>query len=227
MLAAKTLIATALLALTLPALAGTTLLDFEQISATTTALAISKPYTGLGIDFGANAYGIVSSKARVNPGEGNFYRDLDADGKTSNRGALFLWDGQTDTGFFSFFINVADGFDTSFALSYTSGLNAAGSVQVFSEKDGGGESLGGVVLQGSASCANTAYLCTWKDESVDLKGKIGRSILISGSNAQFIFDDFKLNLHSGSGQVPEPGGVALSLAALGALAWSRSKRRAV
>lgn len=224
MLAAKTLIATALLALTLPAMASTTLLDFEQISATTTALSTSQPYAGLGIDFGANAFGVVSKKARVNPGSGNFYRDLDADGKTSNRGALFLWDGKTDAGVFSFLINVADGFDTNFGLSYTSALNAGGSVQVFSEANGGGESLGGLVLQGSASCANTQFLCTWKDETIDLKDKVGRSILISGSNAQFFFDDLRLNLHST--QVPEPGGVALSLAALGALAWSRSKRRA-
>lgn len=226
MFAAKTLIATALLALALPSMAGTTLLDFEQISATTTALSNSKPYTGLGIDFSANAYGIASRKARVNAGSGWFYRDLEADGKTANRGGLFLWDGATDTGFFSFIINVEDGFDTDFGLSYTSALNAGGSVQVFSEKDGGGESLGGLVLQGSAACPDTDYLCTWKDETIDLKDKVGRSILISGSNAQFIFDDFRLNLHAGT-QVPEPGGVALSLAALGALAWSRGKRRAV
>lgn len=226
MLAAKTLIATALLALALPSMAGTTLLDFEQISATTTALSTSQPYSGMGIDFGANAYGIVSSKARVDPGEGDFYRALEADGKTANRGALILWDNSSGSGARTFVINIADGFDTSFGLSYTSALIASGSVQVFSEQNGGGDSLGSLVLQGSAACPDTRYWCTWKDETIDLKDKVGRSIVVSGSNAQFIFDDFRLNLHAGTGtQVPEPGGVALSLAALCALAWSRSNKR--
>lgn len=222
MLAAKNLIVSALLALALPAMAGTTLLDFEEVSATTTALSVSNPYKALGIDFTANAYSAASKKALVNPGGGLFYRGLDASGFTGNRGALVLWDGDSDTGIVSFIINVAQGFDTSFGLSYTTA--ARGSVQIYSGENGSGDVIGNLGLVRSSPCATTDYLCEWNDAAIDLKGQVGRSIRFTGQNTQLIFDDFKLQLHDApTNPIPEPTGLALSLAALGALAWARKR----
>jgi hypothetical protein len=225
MLAAKSLIAAAVMALSLPTLAGTTLLDFESVSDITTAMTVSNPYSALGFNFSANAYSAASDKARVKPGDGSFYRDLKPDGKTDNRGALVLWDGKSGQGegIFSFLINVADGFDTSVDLSYATGLFNGGQVEVFSDVDGAGSAVAGLALTATGSCENAGYICKWNDATIDLQGKVGRSIRFTGSNALLIFDDLKFQRN---GQVPEPGGVALSLAALGALAWSRSKRRA-
>lgn len=226
MLAAKSLIAAAAIAMSLPAMAGTTLLDFETVSNVTTALAVSNPYSAQGINFSANAYSAVSDKARVNPGDGSFYRDLMPDGKTDNRGALVLWDGQSGQGqgTFSFLINVAAGFDTSVDFSYATGLFNGGRVDIFSELNGAGATVAELALSATGSCENTSYLCKWNDATIGLQGKVGHSIRFTGSNALLIFDDLKFQRNFQ--QVPEPGGVALSFAALGALAWGRSKRRA-
>jgi hypothetical protein len=223
MLAAKNLIVSALLTMALPAMAGTTLLDFEGVSATRTALTVNNPYAALGIGFTANSYSAASNKALVNPGDAYFYRGLDANGKTANRGALVLWDGRTDTGVFSFYMNVAQGFDTSFGLSYTSG--ASGTVQIFSGENGSGDLISDLGLVRSKTCAaDTRYLCEWSDANIDLKGQVGRSIRFTGQNTQLIFDDLKLQLHEDpTNPIPEPGGLALSLAALGALVWGRKR----
>ena len=154
------------------------------------------------------------------------------DGKTDNRGALVLWDGISGTGegVFSFLINVVDGFDTSVDLSYATGLFNGGQVVVFSELNGGGSAVAALALTSAGGCDNTDYICKWHIATIGLQGKVGHSMRFTGSNELLIFDDLKFQRNGQS--VPEPGGVALSLAALGALgtlgalAWRRSKRRA-
>lgn len=225
MRAAKTLITAALMALAVPALAGTTLLDFESVSSVTTDLSKDKLYAGLGINFTTNAWSAASRKAKTDPGEGYFYRGLDANGFTNNRGGLWIWDGDTDTGELSFFINVAKGFNTEFGLSYTTGDGVAGRVEIYSEENGKGELVNDLALASTGACpADPSYLCKWNDPTISLNGKVGKSIRITGANTQLIFDDFRFQLNGGGTQVPEPGGVALSLAALGALAWSRKRK---
>lgn len=230
MLAAKILSVSAMLAVALPALAAPTTLDFEQVAAATTQLSTTDLYKDLGISFSGAGWGIASVLAQTAPGEGNFYRgkinnpDLSQDPPffSANRGAVLLQDKTVLTGVpVSFIINVEAGFSDSFDLSYTSDRLGTGNVSIFSGLNGQGSNLGGFGLQGIGSCADT-YFCNWKSDTKTLAaGERGRSIVITGSNALFFVDDFSFNLSTKP--VPEPGGLALSLAALGALAWARKR----
>ncbi|MCV2354719.1 hypothetical protein LNV09_11160 [Paucibacter sp. B2R-40] len=234
MLAAKTLIASALLGLASSAMTAPTTLDFEKVDAKTTLLSTTQLYKDLGVSFSGGGFGVASSIAKTDPGDGNFYRGkIDAPNQSppfysANRGAVILWDGGTSTEA-TFVINVKDGFNDDFFLSYSSAdFATSGAVKIFSEANGGGDNLGGIDLQltGQQGCAG--FLCNWNDaHSTIANGKIGKSIVITGGNGLFYLDDFKLNLLGDGTHVPEPGGVALSLAALAALAWSRTKRQAI
>jgi len=224
---AQKFIASACLALTLPAFAGTTLLDFESVPAATTSLSVANLYAGQGISFSQNAWSMVSKIAQTDPGEGNFFRGLDANSKSLTRGALHLAVnpaappvGSTQ----QFVMNVAAGFDTDFSLLYAASISGGGQVSIFSDADGQGQQLGSFDLSSGSVCEpREGWLCSWTEASLKFSGK-AHSIRFSGDDGQFLFDDIRLQLNQSGNPVPEPGGVALSLAALGALAWNRKRR---
>ncbi len=222
-------IASALMVLSLPALASTSLLDFESVAAATTDMSLSNPYAAQGISFSANAWSMVSKIAQSDPGSGNFFRGLDANNKSLTRGALHLaidpstLPGNVDP---TLVINVAEGFDTDFSLLYAASISGKGKVSVFSATDGLGDELASFDLNEGAACdIKPGWLCNWTAAGAQFSG-LAHSIRISGNDGQFLFDDIRLQRNTGSNPVPEPGGLALSLAALGALAWGRKRRAA-
>jgi len=226
------LIGGALLALTLPAVAGTTLLDFESVLAATTDLTVVNPYAAKGISFTKNAWSMASAAPGTsNPGEGKFFRDASFFGSPT-RGALHLALDPAGLGGNSqqaFFINIESGFDTNFSMLYAASISGKGDVAVFSGANGEGDKLGGFDMAPGAECLSpttgqvlNGWLCNWVEGRFAFQGT-AHSIRISGDDAQFFFDDIRLQLNGNTNPVPEPGGVALSLAALGALAWSRKR----
>ena len=238
MLAAKTIIATALLAQALPSMASPTLLllDFETVAVATTDLstAAGNPYLGQGISFTQNAWSMASSApGTVNPGTGKFFRDPLIWG-SQTRGAMHLTGNPLLPGSGlkkEFVINSANGFDSEFSMLYAASTSGNGAVSLFSELDGGGATLGGFNMTPGATCLNPntgaplpGWLCNWTEGKVSFAGK-AHSIRISGDDAQFFFDDLRLQFNtSPPNPVPEPGSLALSLAAIGALAWGRKRR---
>jgi len=216
-------IASALLALTLPAFAGTTLLDFESVPAATTDMTVGNPYAAQGISFTKNAWSIASKIAQSEPGDGNFFRGLDANGKSLTRGALHLTlnpnapAGNTSP---DFLMNVAEGFDTDFSMLYAASMSGGGQVSIYSGLDGQGDELGTFDLIKGAPCElKVGWLCNWTKAGVDFAG-VAHSIRFTGDDGQFFFDDIRMQRNNA---VPEPSSVALSLAALGALVWSRKR----
>ncbi|MCV2349970.1 PEP-CTERM sorting domain-containing protein [Paucibacter sp. Y2R2-4] len=203
------------------------MLDFESVPAATTDMTLGNPYAAQGISFSKNAWSMASKIAQSNPGDGNFFRGLDANNKSLTRGALHLAlnpDAPPTQADQAFVINVAEGFDTDFSLLYAASISGKGQISIFSNADGLGDVLGSVDLIEGAQCViRPGWLCNWTPAGVQFSG-VAHSIRISGNDGQFLFDDIRLQLNQGGNPVPEPGGMALSLAALGALAWSRKRR---
>jgi len=219
MRALKTLVASTLLAVAVPSFAEPLTIDFETVPSGINA--IGDTYDGF--HFTANAWSIIASGQG---GLGNFT------GAPTPIGALFLSADPLQPGgpgddpeSVSFVINVDQGFTESFGLWYTSTALGFGRVQVFSGANGSGDSLGAFDLTPRPACIQAPTLvCNWLESSVGFTGT-AFSIVVSGADSQFYFDNLRFgNLLDDGGNVPEPGGVALSLAALGALAWTRKRR---
>ena len=244
----KNLMVLAIMTLCLPAMAAPIFLDFENVP--TDPSRVGKAYEdSLGVSFSDNAWSSVSvfnNENAKNPG--SFFRAV---GNRFTRGALTLSanplnppvGGPIDG---SFFINVEQGFKDSFSMLYTAATNARnnGVVRVYSEINGGGDSLSvnsglgttatsplaSAPLQAQSVCidpdtgkAAPDFYCTWARLELGFAGT-ARSIEVSGDFTKYFFDDLQLGATGGGGgTVPEPSGVALSLAALGALAWTRQR----
>ena len=242
MLAIKTFVATAVLAAVVPVIAAPIFLDFEK-SPLERGQA-GDLYVDQGVVFTENAYTIHSYFSDPKPEKGaNFIRFSDLNSKA----ALFLSSTATSA---DFFINVAAGFSGTFSMIYTttqaitdggdfvelfSGTNGTGNVvNAGSRPDPKrpGDNLPGAQLKRQGECINPAdpletlagVYCTWSEIKLDFTD-IARSVHISGASNVYFFDNMTFGLASPSPgtDVPEPGGIALSLAALGALAWTRKR----
>jgi len=224
MKAIKILLASSLLAAALPSMAGTTFLNFEDAPA---APALAKDYYASlsEVTFSENAW--VTSSAQFG-GFGNFYNapgDL-----TGNVGALILTanpDPDPDNlplPADSFTIRLDGGFNF-FSMRFT----GEGSVSVIAF-DATGARLGAAgasaLVPAPQECLPN-FVCKWAPLSIDLGDETASWITVSGADGKLWFDDLLFVANDDDGNppvdVPEPGGVALSLAALGALAWSRKR----
>ncbi len=228
MLATKKIVASALLAVALPTLAAPVLLDFESVGAATSRVGDS--YVDQGIRFSNNAWSYLSADFG---GSGAFFRT------PATRGAISLILDPTTPSppgspAIDFIINVEDGFTVDFAMLYTASGLGFGSVAIFDgldgkASDGSDTSIGGFNLVPQPDCFDggvpqPGYLCNWEQQRAVFSGK-AFSVRISGVDGQFFFDNLSFG-DVGSPPpvtVPEPGGVALSLAALGALALGRRR----
>lgn len=226
MLALKTLAASAALALTVPAFASPTTLDFE--TAPLVATKVLDTYLALGINFSASAWA-AASKGIDPDAYGNFYNA--PNDFTGDRGAVTLTSeayplpGQIPTGPNSFTISIKDGFDDFFRLRYTG--EAGTTISAYDINGTLLTSISGAAL--SAAGCEPGFSCNWTSLQLDLTGTAAYSVTVAGTNGKQWFDDITFgNLLPAAGgpvEVPEPGGVALSLAALGALAWSRKRSK--
>jgi hypothetical protein len=227
MKATQTMVAVAWLAAVAPSMAGTVELHFGDAPLAPAKAQDFYAASLPGVAFSADAW---VAKSRLVGGYGNFYQEPDAD-----RGALTLTSkpdrapGETSPPLAtSFTISLKNAFFNDFSMHFT----GEGSISV-TAFDANGAALGG--SSGSAPIPEeeecvVGFFCKWAPITIDLAdGLLASSITVSGADRKFWFDDMVFTLADapgpGPGTVPEPGGVALSLAALGVLAWSRRRSR--
>jgi hypothetical protein len=204
-------LALALTAAAQSAMAGTIPLNFEDLSATA---ALGGNYNGVNVS--GNAWGAVSIDCT--DGDVRFTRPQSC-------GALWLavdaekpQTGRTA----SLTMSIAEGFDAlSFIYSGSSStINL--SVSVF---DADGKQLTVWNQPKGVACDSKTYLfCEWSPtKNLQFSG-IARSVIFSGLDQNVLLDDIVFNTPASTGQLPEPTSIALTLGALGGLAWSRKRK---
>lgn len=218
----KTLLAAALTTATLASHASPVVLDFETSPPLTPEL-VGSPY--LGITFSNSAW--VSAGKDVAAGA---YGSFRGQGGTVNKGAVTLdsdpYDPDVDPAL-SFIIEVADGFNGSFSLIFGGADNARASIKAFGE---GGVALTAFDTSAAASnlCTDQKIVCDWVTLSMNLGSTAVYKIEVTGVDGKQWFDNFtfgNLLADDPGGNVPEPSGIALSLAALGGVAWTRRRSK--
>ncbi|MEL4179561.1 hypothetical protein [Roseateles sp. PN1] len=221
----------AIAALTSPAQAAPIFVDFEAVPNTVNNLATQvNPYSA-DLQFVTGALSVTSAwpgSPNGGTGLGNFFRDPAKYG-SGTQGAVFMSGDADQNGKTSLVFNVGAGFGESFSMLFATS-SGVGSVSVFDELGGAGQQLGEAQsLISTGGCKDPAtgapladFVCEWRTATVNFSGT-AKSVRISGTNTAFWLDDFRLGANGG-GTIPEPGGVALSLAALGALALGRKKQ---
>jgi len=219
----KILACCSLMAVALSASAGVEL-TFEDRG--TGFNALDSAYKGASFIGGAFSLGSKSAG-----GIGNFEGLTDGGAHpTNNVAMIFNNDGvdQADPG--KLVINFNAGFSTSFQMLYSAiGSFEGTGVEVWSGLDGTGTLLSSSDAFASlnqSGCAVT-IACAWGGINLDLGKSIAHSIVIHGPDDTYFFDNIifgDLPSGTGGGDVPEPTGTALTLAALGALAFTRRRR---
>lgn len=220
----------AIAAFTLPAQAAPVFIDFEAVPNAINNLATQvNPYSA-DVQFVKGALSMTSAwpgSPNGGTGDGQFFRDPASYG-SGTKGAVFMSGELDQNNLTSLLFNVAAGFEESFSMLYANDLGDA-TVRVYDGLNGQGQQLGkderlsstGACKDPVSGAALTDFVCNWRTAAVNFSGT-ARSVQITGVSNAFWLDDFRLGATGGT--VPEPGGVALSLAALGALALGRKKQ---
>ncbi|MDY0743882.1 PEP-CTERM sorting domain-containing protein [Paucibacter sp. R3-3] len=164
---------------------------------------------------------VLLAASKTVGGRGSFYGSTDPTAPpTSNVGALTL---VAD----SFLISIADGFNGLFTIDFAGQGEAH-----LAAFDRAGNMIGDPFASSStdnSGCvyqSDSDYSCNWKTLSFDLGADTQiYSVEVFGASDLEWFDNITI-AHVGPNDtdtVPEPGTIALSLAALGALGWSRTR----
>lgn len=231
MKALNTLVAAALMALAAPSFAGPVrqVLDFETVPVALNNLGTQvNPYADLGVSFAGGAYS-TTSVVDVPGGTGRFFREASVYGSIS-KGAVLMRGGYDPvSNLATMTINFANGFADDFSMLFGGLTGAFAFVEVYSDFNGSGDKLGDSTLDAiNADCIDSSgtpvagFVCNWNTSVTRFIGT-ARSVRISGSDAMMYLDDFSVG-SANPGTIPEPGGIALSLAALGALALGRKRK---
>jgi opacity protein-like surface antigen len=211
----KFLLAAALTAVSMSAQAAVTTLTFEGAGDYT---FLTNQYASDGIIFGEDAFGgyALTSVSLAGGGLSEFYNEPSPStvmGFTVPLG----------------YINVPLGFDTGFSFFYTSQTPLA-TVTAYDGLDGTGALLGTITLnaQFDTDCvaAQLGTFCNWTPSGFTFAG-IARSLAFTNPSYPDLGVGFD-NLTFGSAiptGVPEPGGMALLLSGIAALAGIARKRR--
>lgn len=222
MRAKSKLLALALTAALQPAMAGVVSLSFEDIDANvspdgTGMVQLGDRYKSSGVQFLGAAWGVTSlrcdSLSLFVPHDNGCSALLLAGDPRDNT----IEAGKTFT------LNFADGFvaGSSFFFSALGGSNV--SVTLYDEIDGKGRPipLGGLP---TADCTVPgARFCVWNQLNIDFGG-VARSMVVTGNDETLMLDDIKLvQAAANPGNLPEPGSIALAVAAFGALGWARRR----
>ena len=160
------------------------------------------PGVDRGVEFSLNALGLVDSDAG---GTGQIGNE-----PSGNTALIFL----TGTGFT---MNLADGFDTGFGISYASPEDD-GAVRVYSGLDGTGTLLGSALIRATGEGAGdpTGRFSAWDRAGVTFAGT-ARSVVVEGVANFMVFDDASFG-----STVPAPAGIAVG--ALCGLTATRRRR---
>jgi hypothetical protein len=193
------------------ATAGLVSLDFEDFTA---SAPLVKQYESKGISVTGNAWGVTSSQANC----GGIF----AFERIGGCGALMLGSlGVNSSARTTFTLALTGGFINSFSFFYSAASNAAALVEVLD--DAGDVLASSDSLRGVGGCGRGISFCDWEDMTLTFSG-IAQKMRVTGANQSFLMDDLAFTTPTvGGGRLPEPGSIALSLAALGALGWARKR----
>jgi len=117
-------------------------------------------------------------------------------------------------------IVLSGGFSSGSTLIYSVERNASVTVSVFGSEDYTVAPITTYSLAGG--CSTGANFCEWNTLALDFSG-VAKSLVISGTDNSVLLDDLSFSPSSTTQPLPEPGSVALALAALGALGWARKR----
>ncbi|RZJ84915.1 MAG: hypothetical protein EOO64_02470 [Massilia sp.] len=121
-------------------------------------------------------------------------------------------------------IDIASGFISGSSLYYSALVNSGVTITAFEGLDGTGRSFSSGRLQ-SGGCQQSNGFCDWFRLDFALGDVVAHSLVITGRDSSVMLDDlsFLPTDVTQPGALPEPAGLALSLAALGALGWARKR----
>ncbi|MDN3922295.1 PEP-CTERM sorting domain-containing protein [Roseateles violae] len=221
MKAIKSIPAITMLVAAVSSFADPLLLDFEDVTANTGYMAVGELYAAKGAHFSEGVFLAGSEKVfGEDIGLGNFYGP---GGTTANRGAVNLNTSRNTNGVANLFTITTDHqFNGVFSLIYGGESTVTITAHLVN-----GSAVSSATGPATALCDASAFVCNWTSLSLDLNGVAASSFDISGTSGKLWFDNisFADAAGNGGGNVPEPTGMALSLAALGALAWSRKRNQ--
>ncbi|NNU15893.1 VPLPA-CTERM sorting domain-containing protein [Parvularcula sp. ZS-1/3] len=207
-----TMAACAAAALSAPALAATTVLDFEGLG--NNELVGNFYNGGAGANYGisfSNALGLIDADAG---GTGNFANEASADT------VIYFLSGGAAT------MNVANGFSTGFSFFYTT--NSSGSVTVYDGLNGTGNVLASIDLDptptGPGDPGGSGPFNTFRNYGVSFVGT-ALSVDFGGVANRVAFDNITLGATSAIvDPVPVPAAGLLLLTGLGGMALRRRRK---
>lgn len=119
-------------------------------------------------------------------------------------------------------INLVDGFVAGSSLWYSAMLDSAITITLYAGLDATGRITSYDQGLTKSDCSRATF-CDWSQLAFNFDG-VAKSIVISGADRSVMLDDLSfLPFSTQPAPLPEPGGVALALAALGALGWTRRR----
>lgn len=185
----------------------------------TSAEGFSGP--NLGVSFSDSA--LVFCIDRSLAGCGGSNADKGGVGPASSRqGAIFLNGPAPQV---TAIVNVAAGFETGFAFTYATLLD--GAVELFSELDGGGTSLGFLALPTTPSTCKPgieADYCPFVIQGLTFAGT-AKSVALSGWTNSIVFDDLTFGAATIVSDVPEPAKWISMIAGFALAGLSLRRRR--
>lgn len=212
------LVAVALAASLQPVMAGTLVLDFEDL---TTTKLLSGTYNG--VDISGSAWSARSNNGNCG-GTISFER-----GETCTALLIANDPGKLDVaGEKSVTLGLTGGFVDAVSFAYSGKTNERLlSVTIFDAQGGTLASLVG--LEGS-ECASGFVYCNWSDAdgpatTLSFKGVASYITFTAAKDNTVLLDSLNFTLATGTPPqaLPEPGSVALAFGALGALGWTRRR----
>lgn len=208
------LLALALTATLQSAMAGTILLDFEDL---TTSEPLTDRYAAQGVNVSGAAWGVTSA---VCGGQVSFSRP-------DSCGALWLVQDPTKPSTNtakSLTLSLDDGFVEAISFVYA-GSVAFPNLEVHAFDAAGNELGAGLNGLTASACTTGLLFCNWSQTVTLNFSGIARSVTFTAVDSTVLLDDLRFTTAATTppGQLPEPGSIALALGALGGLAWTRRR----
>lgn len=123
-------------------------------------------------------------------------------------------------------INLSGGFITGSSLYYSALRDSGVTITAYAGLDGSGRSFD-FDLNSLGGCGGSPGFCSWTKLDLDLGSFTAHSLIVTGIDNSVMLDDLFFVAPDDTqppGRLPEPGSIALTLGALGALGWKRKRK---